>query len=359
MSNQIVIAAAGSGKTTYLVAESLRDRTSRTLITTYTIENLNQIRSYLIEKYGGIPNNVDVMTWFRFLLWECARPYRNFVYNKRIAGMEFISGKSAPYIKRSNINQYYFLNGDRIYTDKLSYFICRCNDESGGLVINRLEQIYNKILIDESQDLAGYDFDVVEMFLKSKINISIVGDCRQATYCTNHSPRNRQFNGQRIINLFRRWEENGICSVKEKTESYRCNQMICDFADKLYPDLPRTISKNEITTGHDGVFVVKTNDVHEYYNKYKPKVLRYDRNAKTLSLPAINFGISKGQTFERVLIFPNEPIKEYLKSGKPEELKPGTRAKFYVAVTRARFSVAFVYDQTPFSDKVKIVELVS
>ena len=65
-----------------------------------------------------------------------------------------------------------------------------------------------------------------------------------------------------------------------------------------------------------------------------------------MGLPALNFGLSKGQSFDRVLILPNGPIEEYLTSGNPESLKPLTRARLYVAITRARYSVAIATDKT-------------
>jgi hypothetical protein len=54
----------------------------------------------------------------------------------------------------------------------------------------------------------------------------------------------------------------------------------------------------------------------------------------------MNFGVAKGSTFERVLIFPTEPILKYLEDREPAALK--SPEDLYVAVTRARFSVAFV-----------------
>jgi hypothetical protein len=46
-------------------------------------------------------------------------------------------------------------------------------------------------------------------------------------------------------------------------------------------------------------------------------------------------------TFDRVLIFPTGPMKAYLKT--KDLAKAGDLAKFYVGVTRARYSVTFVF----------------
>jgi DNA helicase-2/ATP-dependent DNA helicase PcrA len=354
MSNSVIIAAAGSRKTTYLVEECLRYPDAKTLILTYTIENYNQLKTYLIEKNGTIPKKVKVITWYSFLLSDCARPYQNFVYDqRRIENICFIQGISAKKIPKTNIEKFYFHKGCEIYTDKISQFACLCNDVSKGLMAKRLEKVYDRILIDEAQDLAGYDFDVLEILFDANIDVIVVGDCRQATYFTNCSPRYKKFKGKNITNLFKSWEQEQLCSIIEKCECYRCNQPICDFADKLYPDLPKTISKNNEVTGHDGIFSVTTDDVYDYYKNYEPIVLRDMIKRDTLRLPAKNFGISKGQTFDRILIFPNGPIKEYLAKGNPNKLASKTKANLYVGITRARYSVAFVYDKKTTFDEIQ------
>ncbi len=63
-----------------------------------------------------------------------------------------------------------------------------------------------------------------------------------------------------------------------------------------------------------------------------------------------NFGMSKGLGFDRVLIFPTTAIVKFLKDGKLTKTAKGKEqpafnlAKFYVALTRARYSVAIVCD---------------
>jgi len=108
--------------------------------------------------------------------------------------------------------------------------------------------------------------------------------------------------------------------------------------------MPKTQSKNRDVTGHDGVYVLSSCDLMEYVKRYRPTILRYNRKTKAEGLRALNFGISKGQSFERILIFPNGVIKDFLKTKNHDKLKDKTKALLYVAITRARYSVAFVYD---------------
>lgn len=373
-SNKIVVASAGSRKTTYIVKEALSSPTDSILILTYTIDNIKQIRNYIIRENGFIPTNITILSWFSFLLQECVRPYQTFVYSdKRIETVFFPPdiGKfkaDRRFIKKVNVKSYFLVGGKYIINEHISEFSCLCNDKSNGKVIGRLEEIYSKIFIDEVQDISGYDFDIVELLLKSKIECYLVGDCRQATYFTTCSPKYKKYKGKNIINLFNDWQSRGLCSVVEKNECYRSNQIICDFADGFYPHLTKTQSFNIDTTGHDGLFIINENQVFSYIEKHNPTILRWDKTANTLGLDAKNFGTTKGQTFERVLIFPTDGFKKYLSDGKlikvtrkknkktqvvTEEIKDSFHlAKFYVAITRARHSVAFVFSGNSIFDKL-------
>lgn len=349
--NTVIIAAAGSRKTTFLVEFAIDNPTKRIAILTYTIENYNQIKEYFFDKCGFVPANVKIQTWYSFLLADCVRPYQNFAYTeRRIENICFVNGKSAMYVKKTDTRKYFFHNGKNIYTDKISEFSLQINEKSKGLIAKRLENIYDMILIDEVQDLAGYDFDLLELLLKSKISITLVGDNRQSTYFTNLSSRYKKLRGKNIVHLFKEWEKQKLCSIIEKNECYRCNQSICDFADKLYPFMTKTLSKNTKITGHDGIFIVEKSMVENYISIFKPQVLTYKKSSETQHLQTVNFGLSKGLSFDRVLIFPTKKIEEYLKNDNIATV--GDIPKFYVAITRARYSVAIVFDGKPKSGQI-------
>lgn len=350
--NRVIIASAGSGKTTMIVNEAV-DTDRKILILTYTNDNLEEIRKKFIEKNGVIPQNVDIISWFSFLLRDGVRPYQNCIYDKkRISNICFVNGQSTKGIAKDNIEKYYLKDGEYIYTDKLSSFVSECNKQTNGAVINRLAEIYEDLYIDEVQDLAGYDLEIIELLLKSKMEITLVGDIRQATYTTNNSPKNKKYLGEKIYDFFKLCEKRNLCSIILKNESYRCNQEICNLADSLYT-LPSTISLNTIKTGHDGIFIVNSNDLKEYIEAYNPKILRYDKRTKVDSNNVLNFGQAKGLTFDRVLIIPNQTMKKYLSTANINYIE-GSKAKVYVALTRARYSVAFLYDKPCMLDNFKL-----
>lgn len=340
--NKIIVASAGSRKTTCIVEEALSVTDKNVLITTYTNENLEQIHSYIIQKNGWVPKNITVLSWYSFLLQDGVRPYQSSATQKgRVNSIIF---KDIPEqlkrIKKIDIDRYFFTKGNDIFRDRVADFACYSDDQSSGSVINRLQGIYNYIFIDEVQDFAGYDLNFLEKLFNSTINIVAVGDPRQATFSTNNSLKNKKFKKYSIFGWISKKQTDGLITVEERNECYRCNQHICDFGDSLFPELPKTKSKNTDVTGHDGIFYLEEKDVLEYVERYRPTILRYNKKTDTMGLRAVNIGLSKGRTYERVVIFPTKPMLVYLNTS--DITKAGDISKLYVAVTRAKYSVAFV-----------------
>jgi ATP-dependent DNA helicase UvrD/PcrA len=338
--NKVVIASAGSRKTTFIVETALAILDKNVLITTYTNENLDQINAYLIEKKGYIPPNITVTSWYSFLLQHGVRPYQNHMTDKgRIKSIDFTSTPN-QFIKKENVDKFFLTSGDNIYRDRVACFICECDNRTKGLVVRRLEKIYAHIFIDEIQDFAGYDLDILEKLFNSSIATVSVGDPRQATFSTNNSTKNKKFKKSEILEWVNSKKKANLLHVEERNDCYRSNQLICDFADALFPALPKTVSKNTTVTGHDGIILINQNNVLNYYKTHKPMVLRHDKRTKTMGLPAFNIGTMKGRTFDRVLIFPTKPMKEYL--AKKDLSRAGDLSKLYIAVTRAKYSATFV-----------------
>ena len=68
MSNKLIVAAAGSGKTTHLVKEALKVVDSKVLITTYTEANEKEIRKKFYKLNGCIPENITIQIRIQMLL---------------------------------------------------------------------------------------------------------------------------------------------------------------------------------------------------------------------------------------------------------------------------------------------------
>jgi DNA helicase-2/ATP-dependent DNA helicase PcrA len=343
LANVVIIAAAGGGKTMRLAARARAHELGKVAVVTYTMNNVQEIKNKFFELHPALPAHAEIWSWYRFLLHEMARPYQRALLDRRIDGLYWVEGRSAPYVPRAKIIPFFLSTGAQIYSDKIARFIVECNSETAGAVVARLEDRFHTIFIDEIQDMAGYDLDLLELILRSKIDLVMVGDHRQATYSTNNAAKNRAYAGANIIAKFREWEKAGLVTLSHARETHRCHQLIADLADSFYPAEPKTISKNEVLTGHDGAFLVSAQSVRAYMEKYRPQVLRLDRRTQCDGYAAMNFGESKGMTFARVLIFPHGKGRQWLASGRYAHVKDSA-AKMYVGVTRARHSVAFVFD---------------
>jgi DNA helicase II / ATP-dependent DNA helicase PcrA len=356
-SNKIILAAAGSRKTTNVVNMAMADPSKKTLVLTFTIENLDTIRSYFIRDYGMVPQHITLQSWYSFLLQDGARPYQGVIYPEvRIENILFAERKLKPYPPKKNPKAYYTAGGNLIYKDHLAEFVHEVNTKGSGVVVERLAGIYNAIYIDEVQDMSGYDWELIEALMKSKIEICCVGDPRQATYSTSNSHKNSQLKGGNCQVVFQSWVKKGICTILEMTDCYRSNQTICDHADQVFPNYAPTISKFFDTSQHDGVYKLKASQVLTYHAQYSPTVLRYRINSNTLNLAGFNIGLSKGKTFDRVMIFPTEPMLKYLIDGNLGHLKDQSKSSLYVAITRARYSVAYVVMDEKTYDKINLPE---
>lgn len=342
-SNEAIIAAAGGRKTTRIVQHALDSPSERVALVTFTQNNTEELSRRIYEQNTCIPSHIEVRTWLSFLLREMARPYQNYLYPKRIDGICWIDGRSDRYANKTDVARFYFGNGSLIYSDKISQFICECDKASKGAIIRRLEQRFDRLYIDEIQDMWGYDIDLIERILRSNVKLMLVGDHRQATFRTNNAARNRGSCGTHIIDTFKQWEKLKLCGLSYEVETYRCNQAIADLADAFFPKEPRTISRNLEVTGHDGVFSIPSKMVHDYIGRFRPQILRLDKRTLCDGYDAKNFGESKGLTFDRVLIFPHGKGKDWLSTGDFKHAV-GSASKLYVGATRARYSVAFVFD---------------
>ena len=370
--NKLIIAAAGSGKTTRLIEEALNIKDGKALITTYMQANEEEIKRKIIEINKCIPKNVTVQTWFSFLLKHGVKPFQGVLFEKKIKGLFFAQTQSGiKYFKNQcneceankvlkpectkcknpiyygepkEFEQHYFSNLLKIYSDKLSKFVFRCNEKTNGNVIDRISRIYQYILIDEVQDLAGYDLELLKLLFKCNSNILLVGDPRQVVYLTHNERKYFNYSYGKIREFIEQECPKNCCQFEFMNNSHRCNKIICNFSDKLFPNLLNTTSANNNITDHNGIFFVKKQDVEYYLQQYEPMQLRWDNKKEVNNyFPVMNFGESKGLSFDRVLIYPTTSMLAWIKNNKLE-LKDISRSKLYVAVTRAKYSVGIVVD---------------
>lgn len=361
--NKIVIAAAGSGKTSYLVREALLIKDKNVLITTFTDSNSAEIRAKILDANKGVmPSNIFIMNWFSFLINHGVKPFQGSLIEFPVSGMLLTSSRSGlrsrnkgiPYYwGEGDFEKHYFTNDKRIYSDKLSKLAFRCNEKTDGSVIDRISRIFKHIFIDEVQDMAGYDLELISLLFKSPSRVLLVGDPRQVVYLTHNEAKHEKYSNGGILNYLKEKHPKKVPFDSDETTlsvSHRNNHAICELSSKLYPGLPPISSCNCIECRKNpptdsGLFIVQPFDYKKYLEQYNPTQLRLNVKTKGIDhrFQAMNFGESKGLGFDRVIILPTDDMVEWLYNNE-HTLKDGTCAKLYVALTRARHSVAIVTD---------------
>lgn len=369
MVRKLILACAGAGKTSYIVrrATEMAERGKVVLILTYTEKNQGELLRQICQstKTKCKPANIVIKGWFTFLLEEMVRPYQRCIFDKRVPGIFFNS--SDPHLVNGRVkkgraekvgdkfNDLYFLTAGEgnAHTTYISKLAVRVHEESQGKTARRLSSIYDAVFIDEVQDLTGWDYDVVKAVSAAGASvIECVGDFRQTIYRTSVNRKSPQTSEQKL----KAFTEMGFLT-EHQNESRRSIQAICSFADLVdaasgsYPATKSLVEEVPLSfRDHQGIVAVSRRYVREYMERYAPVALRHNKNEEQELLDgraAYNFGEAKGLTFDRVLVVPTKKYCAFLEgNAKPfeKDKTEGSKNKLYVAITRARYSVAFLVE---------------
>lgn len=299
-----------------------------------------------------------VTGWYTFLLDHIVRPYAPSVtelQGSRVKGLAWVDG-TLPW-NLSGVNFYLNSAGDA-YSERLGLLASKTLEAVGESVIDRLERIFDEIYIDEVQDLRGNDLDVLEALIHSKIRVVLVGDVRQRLLSTSKSStKNKNYDGLGLVHWFRKNAKNGVFTLREIQETWRCCPEVIRFADQMFANgmFPTTKSNVTVPTGmHHGIWLVEKSCIDEYIRLFHPACYRGSVRTKLVGTDsAMNFGLCKGATEEHVLIFPTEPMKKFWKN-RTTNLADKSRMNAYVAITRARWSVAIYVDNARGYDDIPV-----
>ena len=346
MRNRVIVACAGSGKTHTIATEALKGGHSRPLILTYTNSNLRQLEERLRKLNNGIyPQNVTCMTWHRFLVNECANPYRHEIHRPPRFGSLSMSGRPKPHrgTAKSNPTKYYFDQNWDYYIDTLGDFVCTAENRSCQAISHRLSKSYSTIFVDEFQDLVGWDLAWLLYLIKeTSINTFLVGDPRQCILQTNHSNKLKNLRGPHLVPYLQTIDGKYI-QLEIRNKSRRCNQSICCFANRIWGGTLPIAPTGQHDEEPDSVRIVRPKDVHNYISRTDAHILAHNKNSEDYGYGHTNFGKSKGLEWKHIAIIPTQPISNFLKTLSPSSLN--SPECLYVAVTRASHSVAFITDK--------------
>ena len=148
--NRLTLAVAGSRKTQGLVeACKAADVSERILVLTYTSTNQQELASRLDRLAGDHPH-IEVGGWFSFLLQNFVYPFLPLLFpGGRIEGFDFDSPpqRYAP----TGSWQRYFNERGEVRRRHLPELAVRINQAGDGVCLNRLQRVYDRIMIDEVQ----------------------------------------------------------------------------------------------------------------------------------------------------------------------------------------------------------------
>ena len=337
------------------------------LLISYTNEGVRSLEKEYRKQNGGIlDNKVIFKTWYSFLLSELIKPYqcslklKSKQYQKEIpvtfpenfiSSIAFYNTEPLPrWYNQAHVQYFVNRHGD-IVPDRVSHLAYLCNDHSKGRAIARMSDIYSHIFVDELQDYAGWDLEIIRLLFESQMLITCVGDYKQATYRTNNSPKNSQYRDENVRNYFKMLERKGLCTTSYSNTTRRFNREICDFINTIHGDMESIVEPDRAMGCNDqtdnvGVYLMDNKHLSQYCEYYQPTILRYDKKAKIdfhHNCDVYNYGASKGATYERVVVVPVSTTLPFIQN-QATITSNQTKSKFYVACTRAKHSIVFAVD---------------
>ncbi|MEH6765379.1 MAG: DNA helicase UvrD [Aequorivita antarctica] len=324
---KLILAVAGSGKTTNLIDKL--NLTERFYLVTYTITNASLIRVRIIKRFGYLPNNIQVFTYFNFLYSFCIKPFLFYKYNLKGIYLEN-SPEQTNYFKNSDIRKYISKTG-YAYHNRLAKLI-----EFENLIKDvklRLEKFCDHFYYDEVQDLGSHDFNFIMELSKSNLNFLFVGDFYQHTYVTSFD---RNVNGslhQDYKKYLKRYKDyNIVVDLQTLSNSWRCSPTICNYITK---NLEIEIGSHR--TDETEITLIENKEILSLILRNDSIIKLVYNNANNRDFRAKNWGECKGEDdFIDTCIIMNVTTFNLYKKGALNKLANRTKNKFYVALSRTR-----------------------
>lgn len=323
MGKCLMLAVAGSGKTTYLI--SLLNLEQRFLLITYTRNNYEHLKRSVIRKFGFFPENIKVLKYFQFVYSFCYKPFCGL--DKRASGICF---KQPPEQTRyrPGTDVFYRTGSGRLYHNRIAHY---CNAQCVEAIKARLDKYYDYLLLDEVQDFAGHDFNLLLSILPDYCETVCVGDFFQHTYETSLDGNVNHGLYDVYKRYLKRWKDAGVAVDTETlSKTHRCSAEVCSFVNCLGIEIEST----GVASGH--VYILnKEDDINEILaNGRIPKLFLEKSNQ--FKCASMNWGASKGiDSFNDVCVVLNKTTQALFEKGKLNELNSKTKNKLYVACTRA------------------------
>lgn len=230
----------------------------------------------------------------------------------------------------------------------MSSLVLAQSKEIKKIIIERLYKFCDQIYFDELQDFMGKDFDLLSMFVKEKnVKVFAVGDFHQHSVSKSNFTASKPFvkKGKIYISkdeyklLFK-----GKVDIDESTliKSRRVPKEICNFINN---NLGINIESSSVVKGHYELLETdsKIIEVIEDTNIIK---LFFKDSRKYNCLPTINWGYSKGDTYQKSCIILTKTFESLFEEDfSCALLTPAQINPLYVAMTRATDELYFIKEK--------------
>ena len=225
-----------------------------------------------------------------------------------------------------------------------------CSDYFIDDIIKRIEKYFNYIYIDEIQDFASHDFNLLLNLIKTNCNILLVGDFYQHTFDTSRDENvnsNLYNDYDNYINKIKNSDSNIKVDTVNFLKSKRCSKQVCEFITEYLK------IKIESYNNHDSIIreIDDENAIEKIANDDNIVKLFYQNSKKYDMKNKDNWGNSKGNTYINTCVVLNKNSYEKYKKHKLNELPSSTKNKLYVALSRATNDVYIINEK--YLDKYK------
>lgn len=333
MDKRVIFAVAGSGKTTYIINQLDEER--RFLLVTYTNNNVHNLRTGIIKKFGYLPENIKLYSYYTFLYKFCYKPFFQSKLKTKGINFDFSPNKFAKKGQRNH----YIDKFDRLYSARISKLIIDSNNYKS--IVERISKYFDSLLIDEIQDFAGNDFNLLKQIATANIAQLYVGDFFQHTFDTGRDGNVNSSLHDDFAKYINAFEQMGLTpDFKTLSKSYRCGPSVCKFiTDNLGINIEsHREDETEIT------FINTSKEALEIFQN--PSIIKlFYREHYKFKCFSRNWGDSKGEDkYYDVCTVLNKTTMASFEKKDLKNLQPTTKNKLYVALSRTKNDLYLIPD---------------
>lgn len=356
MNKKVILAKAGSGKTTYITSDSYFE-SKRIIYVTYTNNNVANIRNSVAVNQNLSSDNILALTYHSFLIKNFFQPFSRHFQTELASTKSFtnaINWEKESTIKRlkkftrqDNV-KYWCDSKQSVYGNRLSTMILlKTFDSQFKKSINRLSKFCDILIFDEFQDFTSVDARFLKKIIDNFPNeVLLVGDIFQSCVATTMEKQN-PYKGVKVVDeeAFVRQKLNFTktkveVDVTSFVESHRISKDVAEFVSE----------KLEISISSDGkhsgkIRFIESNEIDSIfentsqilvYKAVKDMPIKYKTKNMTWKL-------SKGLTFENTaVILTKTALKALTNYEQMKKSSNGSINLLYVALTRSLSDVYLV-----------------